>query len=66
MSDFSFSYDEAKRTGTIKISKTGEELRITNISREQADRWEKEKAAEFVKRGFRMSTPAVEMTREGT
>lgn len=64
MSDFVFTYDEGTRTARIKIAKSGEELKITNISKEQADRWEKEKAAEFVKRGFRMRTPSVELTRE--
>lgn len=65
MSDFNFSYDEPKRTATIKITKSGEELKISNISREQAERWEKEKAAEFVKRGFRMQTPSLDLTRDG-
>lgn len=66
MAEHTFSYDEAKRTGIIKLNKSGEELRITNISREQAEKWEKEKAAEFAKRGFRMHTPSVDMTREGS
>lgn len=62
--DYTFTYDPAAKRGVIKIAKTGEELAITNISAEQATRWEKEKAAEFVKRHFRMSTPTAQMTRE--
>lgn len=64
MKDFTFTYDEATRVGTIRISKSGEELKISNISREQAEKWEKENAVEFVKRGFRMHTPSIDMTRE--
>jgi len=64
MSDFTFSYDEPKRTATITITKTGESTKVSDINREQADKWEKVWAAEFVKRGFRMHTPSVDMTRD--
>jgi hypothetical protein len=65
VSEFTFTYDEAKRCGVIKVTKSGEELRISNISKEQAEAWRDAKAAEFVKRGFRMQTPSVHMTRGG-
>jgi len=66
MDDFTCTYDEAKRTATIKVHKSGETCRISNISAAQADLWAKEKAAEFVKRGFRMHTPTLELSREGS
>ena len=61
---YTFTYDAQSRSATIELSGSGEKLRIANISSEQAARWEKDKAAEFVKRGFRMHTPAVNLTRE--
>jgi hypothetical protein len=64
MHEYTFSYDEATRTGVIRLTGSGDELRITNITREQALRWEKEKAAEFAKRGFRMQTVPAILTRE--
>jgi hypothetical protein len=66
MSEFSFTYDAATRTGIIKLAKSGEELRISNISAEQATRWKEEKAAEFAKRGFRMQTVPTSLTRGET
>lgn len=64
MADFDFTYDEAARTGIITINKSGEKMRLTNISAEQAERWRNEHAEKFVKRGFRMHTPSLDVTRE--
>jgi hypothetical protein len=61
--NYTFNYDAATRTGTIKLTDTGDELRITNISAEQAQAWERSKAAEFAKRGFRMQTVPATLTR---
>ena len=62
--DYTFNYDAQTRRAVIKLTKSGEELAISNISAEQAERWKGERAAEFAKRGFRMQTPSVHMTRE--
>ena len=55
-------YDEEARRATLTF-KTGRTLAISNVSREQADKFFQKNAAEFARRDGCLETPAVEMVR---
>jgi hypothetical protein len=56
------SYDEAQRTAVLTLP-TGKTLKISNVTREQADAFLAKHAAEFARRDGCLETPAGTLTR---
>lgn len=62
--DIILDYDEGKRVAVLTFPNSKHQLKVSNVTREQATRFHEKHAAEFAKRDCCLETPAVNMTRD--